>query len=499
VGPYAINQGTLSLNSNYDLAYTGANLVIGKKAISVTATAAAKTYGETDPALNYTFGSALVSGDAFEGALNRVSGEAVGPYAINQGTLSLNDNYDLTYTGANLAISKKLVAVTASAQTKTYGEADPGLTYTFAPALADDDNFTGSLARAEGEAAGIYTISQGTLSLNDNYDLTFTGADLVIGKKTSMVTITAQTKTYGDADPELTYTFTPALVSDDNFTGALARAEGEAAGVHTINQGTLSLSSNYDLTFTGADLVIGKKDIEITAVANTRVYGQADPALGYTFAPALISDDSFTGSLFRSAGRNVGVYDINIGSLSAGANYNVTAFTPAAFTITPAPLVITAEDKTKEQGTANPVFTFRYDGLTDGDGPSDLTSLPQAQTVAGNTSPIGYYDITAGGATSANYTISFATGRLTILPAGNHLKVWTSSSSVLQIRIYAETAQRSFINLYTDAGQPVISLQKQLQPGINSATMNVGSLAPGVYILNVGADNFKEAQRVKIK
>ena len=73
-------------------------------------------------------------------------------YAINQGTLSAGSNYTLTFVGANLTISARPVTVTADAKSKTYGDADPALTYT--GALHGTDSFTGSLARATGEDVG---------------------------------------------------------------------------------------------------------------------------------------------------------------------------------------------------------------------------------------------------------------------------------------------------------------------------------------------------------
>ncbi len=59
-----------------------------------------------------------------------LSGENVGVYGINQGDLALNSgNYDLSYQGNNLTITKALLNVIADAKTKVYGDADPALTY----------------------------------------------------------------------------------------------------------------------------------------------------------------------------------------------------------------------------------------------------------------------------------------------------------------------------------------------------------------------------------
>ncbi|MFH0873712.1 MAG: MBG domain-containing protein [Candidatus Komeilibacteria bacterium] len=93
-----------------DLNYSGSasgTLVILPTTITITADAKSKLYGEADPALTYQItNGALAGDDAFSGALTRVAGEGAGTYAINQGTLALNDNYTLIYIGANLTISK---------------------------------------------------------------------------------------------------------------------------------------------------------------------------------------------------------------------------------------------------------------------------------------------------------------------------------------------------------------------------------------------------------
>ncbi|MCD2826331.1 MBG domain-containing protein, partial [Pseudomonas aeruginosa] len=70
------------------------------------------------------------AGSILTGGLNRDAGENVGVYAINQGGLVLTSgNYDLSYQGNNLTITKALLNVIADAKTKVYGDADPSLTY----------------------------------------------------------------------------------------------------------------------------------------------------------------------------------------------------------------------------------------------------------------------------------------------------------------------------------------------------------------------------------
>ncbi|MBT2564747.1 gliding motility-associated C-terminal domain-containing protein, partial [Pedobacter sp. ISL-68] len=415
IGTYAINQGTLALSNNYSIAFSSADLTIDKKAITVTAAAKSKNYGDADPALTYTFAPALVTGESFSGSLSRMAGENVGTYPINQGSLALNANYTLNYTGANLIIAKKTIMVTAAAKNKSYGDADPALTYTFAPALGTGDSFSGSLSRMAGENVGIYPINQGSLALNANYILTYTGADLTIAKKTITVTAAVKSKTYGDTDPALTYTFAPALGTGDSFSGSLSRMAGENVGIYPINQGSLALNANYILTYTGADLTIAKKTITVTAAVKSKTYGDTDPALTYTFAPTLGTGDSFSGSLSRAAGENVGVYAIAGSTLSAGANYTID-FKTADLTINKAVLSVTADAKQMCQGADLPAFTLSYNGFKFSDNANSLTTKPSVNSTGSRSSAAGDYVLSPVGGVSANYTFNYINGVFKINP-----------------------------------------------------------------------------------
>lgn len=83
-----------------------------KRPITVTARSGqSKIGGTADPVFLYDVTSGtLVNGDVFSGALSRMAGETAGSYPILQGTLSLNSNYDLTYSGANFIITAPIVS-----------------------------------------------------------------------------------------------------------------------------------------------------------------------------------------------------------------------------------------------------------------------------------------------------------------------------------------------------------------------------------------------------
>ncbi|WP_165760478.1 MBG domain-containing protein [Niastella populi] len=412
-GVYAISQGSLALSGNYTTTYNGNNLTITAKTITVTVDAKTKVYGDADPALTYTYAPALVGADTFTGSLLRNAGENVGPYAINQGTLALSSNYTLAYIGNTLTITPKTITVTVDAKTKTYGDADPALTYTYTPALVGGDAFSGSLLRTAGENVGPYAINQGTLALNSNYTLAFTGNNFTITAKTITVTVEAKTKVYGDADPALTYTFAPALIGADVFTGSLLRTAGENTGVYPIDQHTLALSANYTLVYIGNDFTITPKTIIVTADAQTKIYGDPDPVFTYTYAPALVGTDVFTGSISRLPGENAGAYAIGQNTLALSSNYTLV-YAGADLIINKAVLTVTAVDTTICLSDALAAVPVMYSGFKNGDNASALTSRPGVNIPryirAGN------YPLTPQGGVSGNYTFNYVNGQLTVLP-----------------------------------------------------------------------------------
>ncbi|MFY8356663.1 two-partner secretion system adhesin CdrA [Pseudomonas aeruginosa] len=432
VGNYAIQQGGLGLVSgNYDLAYQGNNLTITKALLNVIADAKTKVYGDADPSLTYQV-SGLKNGDTagsiLTGGLNRAAGENVGVYGINQGGLGLvSANYDLSYQGNNLTITKALLNVIADAKTKVYGDADPSLTYQVS-GLKNGDSagsiLTGGLNRVAGENVGVYGINQGDLALNSgNYDLSYQGNNLTITKALLNVIADAKTKVYGDADPALTYQVSGLKNGDTSGAvlngGGLVRVSGENVGNYAIQQGGLGLvSGNYDLAYQGNNLTITKALLNVIADGKTKVYGDADPSLTYQVSGLRNGDSAgsiLTGGLNRDAGENVGVYGINQGGLVlTSGNYDL-AYQGNDLTITKALLNVFADAKSKQVGTADPALTYQVSGLKNGDSAGQVLAGGLGR-VGGEA--VGQYDILQGGLalTSGNYQLNYQGNLLSILP-----------------------------------------------------------------------------------
>jgi len=194
-------------------------------------------------------------------------------------------NYAYTFNDAAGTITPRpTTTVTADPQSKIYGEPDPTLTYHVLnnpPAsypLVAGDSFTGALTRDAGSNVGTYPIRQGTLKLSGDYTLTFVEGIFTIDPRPVTVQADAKSKTYGDTDPQLTYQAVnnpPAsypLIAGDSFSGDLTRDAGEDAGTYAIRQGTLSLSTNYTLTFKDAKLTINQKTVTAAVRAASKVY-----------------------------------------------------------------------------------------------------------------------------------------------------------------------------------------------------------------------------------
>ena len=426
VGTYGINQGTLAASGNYALNYTSDNLTVGQRAITVTADAKSRAYGDVNPALTYQIGgSGLVNGDTLSGALATSATVAsnVGTYGITQGTLAASGNYALNYTSTNLTVGQRALTVTADAKSRAYGDANPALTYQVGGSgLVNGDTLSGALATSATAASnvGAYGITQGTLAASGNYALNYASDNLTVTQRALTVTADAKGRTYGDANPALTYQVGgPGLVNGDTLSGALATSATTLSnvGAYGITQGTLAASGNYALNYASADLTVTQRTITVTADAKSRAYGDANPALTYQVGGAgLANGDTLSGALATSAtiASNVGVYGINQGTLAASGNYALN-YASADLTVTQRAITVTADAKSRTYGDVNPALTYQVggSGLANGD-----TLSGALATSATTSSDAGLYGITQGTlAASSNYALAFAGANLTITPA----------------------------------------------------------------------------------
>jgi len=193
------------------------------------------------------------------------------------------------------------------------------------------------------------------------------------------------------------------------------RQDGDAPGATGVGDGSTYVMFRERPTVT----------ITPTDTANTKVYDGgtiADPGLAYSGAGLVNGDSvaqSLTGSLGRTAGQDAGSYAVNVGTLADRLGYQVQLAGGHAFTITPAPLLITANDATRVAGQANPAFSAAYTGLVGGQTPQNagLQGTLAFATDATIDSAAGRYAVMPSGLVARNYTIRYAPGMLTVTAA----------------------------------------------------------------------------------
>ncbi|WP_376094036.1 MBG domain-containing protein [Roseomonas sp. CCTCC AB2023176] len=431
VGDYAATvTGTAASDPRYRFVAVPGTLTVTPRDVTISADAQSRAFGDTNPTLSYTFGGrGLANGDALAGALTTLADltSPVGPYAITQGSLTSgnNPNYAITYAGADLTVTPRAITVTADPQSRSYGDANPALTYAVGGrGLVNGDALAGSLATGAGPTSGVgaYAITQGSLDAGSNYAITYAGADLTITPRAITVTADPQSRSYGDANPALTYAVGGrGLVNGDALTGTLATEAraGSSVGSYAILQGTLADASNpnYAITYLGADLTVTPRPILVSADPQSRIYGDANPALTVTLGGAgLVNGDRFSGTAATAAdaGTPVGSYAIGRGTLSAGANYAIT-FQDGVLTILPRPLTITADPASRSEGMPNPPLTFTTGGrgLVGADLISGALATPATPASAPGAYPITLGTLTAGG----NYVLTFDGADLIVVSA----------------------------------------------------------------------------------
>jgi hypothetical protein len=176
---------------------------------------------------------------------NNLTGASAGNLVINRAPLTVTGiNADKVYDGTTSAKlntdSASLIGIITNDKV--------GLIVTNTSATFEDPN-----------AGSAKSVTVNGLNIdNPNYSLSQSVIIKAnISQRPIAVAANAVSKYATYPDPPLTYQITSgSLIGSDAFTGSLSREPGENPGEYNINQGSLSLSSNYELTFNRAKLII---------------------------------------------------------------------------------------------------------------------------------------------------------------------------------------------------------------------------------------------------
>jgi hypothetical protein len=478
VGTYAIvaAQGTLAANANYYFAtFVNGTLTVQPTAPVLTAPA--------DKTVLANPGTVLVTGTGTAGAVVTIldSGVADGSVTVAaDGTFSTNafagygiNSFSATQTisgitsdpsnTAGVSVLVPAPAITSPAEgaqiantnlVVVSGTGVPGAAVTFTDAVGKGNvNVNGSATvDADGTYSATLSLDQGSYSLSAVQSVgglsspASNTVDLTVLNQETVLTVTPVTGTYGGT-ATLTATLTAASVPLTNETvsfslngTSVGTASVDKSGTATLfgvslaglNDGTYTayVSASFagdgvDLASTGsADLKVSPAALKITVDPTSKTYGAPVPTLTATYSGLVNGDTPASlGTVLTTtatAASPVGSYVI---TLAAGFDPNYApSVIVAKLTVTPATLTVTADNKSRPAGAANPPLTATIGGFVNGDTATSagLVGGPTLNTAATTASPVGVYPITVSQGTltvvSGNYQFTFVPGTLSVVP-----------------------------------------------------------------------------------
>ena len=250
-------------------------------------------------------------------------------------------------------INPVAVAINVNSDTKVYNADDPVFSGTVSKLVSESDLGEITYGRLAADASKENVGDDITLTAfyteNDNYNVTVINGKLVITPSDeNAIVATGITKTY---DGRTASIVANAAQPDSTIEYSVDGQSWTAINPVFINVGTYTVQvratkPNYESVSASADVVVNPATITVTANNQTKIAGETDPELTYTFAGAVNDEIArFAGGLQREAGEEAGVYAINQGDLVLVdngafriANYTLE-FASGTFTITAAPVM----------------------------------------------------------------------------------------------------------------------------------------------------------------
>ncbi|MEI9917763.1 MAG: MBG domain-containing protein [Bacteroidota bacterium] len=407
---------------------------------------------------------------------------ATGSYSVIIRVADKDDPLLFSLQSFTLNIGKATLVVTADNQSRPYGSSNPALTFSYSGFVNGDDESDlndqkphTSTAATSSSDAGPYPITL-SASTDNNYTYEFHDAVLTVTKVVLTATADDKTRPYGTPD-FTSYTIsysgfvnndTESQLTQPGNTKPTANTQGS-----TINAGTYAIKItggfNNNYTFNGVDgsLIVTKVTATITADSKSKVYGEVNPELTFSYAGLVNNDLAITTPPTISVAADemspVGPYEIKLKDGSDN-NYNLS-LNSGTLTITKASLTITAQNQTRAYGDPNPPLTVTYSGFVNGDGPGVFTHVLEVTTV-GPTADVSSYGIVPSAATAANYDIHFTQGTLVIT------KAMLTATADDQSRPYG-TANPQYTITYS-------GFKNGEDETVLDATKPVASTAPGI-------------------
>jgi uncharacterized repeat protein (TIGR02543 family) len=443
-----------------------------------------------------------------------LSNESIG--IINDNTLTINgigsvaitvnQSGNIYYHSATveklLNVNKAVLNVVANDTTKIYSETNPDLTYSISGFKNDETQSvidvlpTVSTTAIQTSNVGTYPVVVSDAS-DDNYDFSYTDGSLEITKAALTVMANDATREYGEINPDLTYSVSgfkndeTQIVIDVLPTVSTTAIQTSDVGTYPVVVSDAS-DDNYDFSYTDGSLEITKAALTVAANDATREYGEINPDLTYSISGFKNDETQNVIDVLPAVSTtaiqtsDVETYPVMVSDASDD-NYDFS-YTNGSLEITKAALTVTAENKTREQGQPNPIFTLAYGNFKNDEDAQVLDELPVVSCTADEASPVGFYDIVLSGGSDNNYEYTLVNGHLEVTsPTG------IAEAKQIAVRIYPNPVKDELyirwegninkVELYSLSGNLMIS-----ESHFNEI-LNVSALLSGVYLLKIHTDN----------
>ena len=261
-----------------------------------------------------------------------------------------------------------------SFETATYGSPTDLWGTSWTPAQVNSDGFGVVIAANrgnQGQSDKYATVDTMQITVYFDYSTT-TG--VVCGGTVAYGDITTCVASITRLGSELTPTGTVSWTTDGsgtfnpnpcNLAGTGGTASCSVDYTPTaVGSGAHSITGSYsgDVFFepsSAADLItVTQRPITVSADALAKVYGELDPELTYQITQGTLAfSDTFTGTLTRAPGEDVGTYPILQGTLALNDNYDL-AYVGADLSIEPIAITVSADPITKVYGQLDPQLTY---------------------------------------------------------------------------------------------------------------------------------------------
>lgn len=247
-----------------------------------------------------------------------------------------------------------------------------------------------------------------SISGNTNAAL-FTSSNIVNG----ILTMTFESNVSGTSDLSIRATDSKGDFTETTFTLTIDPVADDPS--------VTNANTTYK-TLNTSGLVVSKNAVDGVEVSHFKVTNISDGTLFLNDGTSQVNDGEFVafnqgmlGLKFLPAIAGTPTFDIQASTSADDSGLGGSVVT-ATISASKAPLVATAENKSRAYGAANPDFTFTFTGFLGSDDTSTIDTSPIGNSAA-VTADVGTYAISASGGIDNNYDFSYVDGNLTVSKA----------------------------------------------------------------------------------